>query len=206
MAPPMKKLIKEVETVAIFDFDGTITYRNTTIPYLKFISEKKFFWKFLQKIPQAVAYQFRIIDVDSLNNIIVKHFFKDLSQEFLYQSGQIFADSIVPRLIKKTAMQRLNWHLEQGHYCILATAAYNIYVDYWGKNNGFNQIVSTQIDFDHQGKATGTLRGKSCNGPEKLRRVLECIDNPQKLYAYGDSSGDREILNYATHSYYREFN
>ncbi|WP_028379979.1 hypothetical protein [Legionella cherrii] len=57
--------------------------------------------------------------------------------------------------------------------------------------------------FDHQGKATGKLRGKRFNGQEKLRRVLECINNPKKLYAYGDSNGAQEILSYATHPYYR---
>ncbi|MCW8398017.1 HAD-IB family hydrolase [Legionella sp. PATHC038] len=206
MTPYENNQINHVDTVAIFDFDGTITYKNTTIPFLRFIEEKHFFWKFLPKVPHALAYKLHLIDVDGLNNIIATHFLKDLSQEFLYQSGENFVDSILPQLIKDSAIQRLKWHKERGHHCILATSAYNLYVDYWGKQNGFDHIVSTQIDFDPQGKATGKLRGKSCNGQEKLRRVLECINNPKTLYAYGDSNGDKEILNYATHPYYRRFN
>ncbi|KTC90532.1 hypothetical protein [Fluoribacter dumoffii] len=53
MTPETQNQTDKMQTAAIFDFDGTITYKNTTIPFLKFIDEKHFFWKFLQKAVTA---------------------------------------------------------------------------------------------------------------------------------------------------------
>lgn len=201
----MQKKSSDNEIVAIFDFDGTITQKNTTLPFLKFISGRLFGWKFLTKLPSAIAYQLQIIDVDRLNHTIANSFFKNLSREFLYGNGQNFSKNIIPNLIKKSASERIEWHKKQGHTCVLATSAYNIYVDYWGEQSGFDWIASTKIEFDANGQATGKLQGKSCHGKEKLRRVLELIDKPKVVYAYGDSEGDHDILKFATHSYYRKF-
>ncbi|KTD21413.1 HAD hydrolase, family IB [Legionella lansingensis] len=196
---------KEYETVAVFDFDGTITQKNTTIPFLKFISGNHFGWKFMMKLPSAIAYQLRLIDVDQLNSAIAKTFLKDLSRDFLYKNGEEFANSIIPGLIRHAAFSRLQWHKEQGHHCVLATSAYNVYVDYWACKTGFDAIASTKIEFNTQGRATGRLEGKSCNGKEKLRRVLDLVGSPRVIYAYGDSWGDKELLNHATYPYYRRF-
>jgi phosphatidylglycerophosphatase C len=196
---------KDHETVAVFDFDGTMTQKNTTIPFLRFLWGNHFGWKFVTKLPNAIAYQLRLINVDQLNTAIAHTFLKNLSRDFLYQNGKNFSNLIIPRLLKDSAYSRLTWHQQQGHLCVLATSAYNIYVDYWAKKSGFNAIASTKIEFNMDHRATGYLEGKSCNGKEKLRRVLELVGHPQIVYAYGDSQGDQELLNYATYAYYREF-
>ncbi|KTD19012.1 HAD-IB family hydrolase [Legionella jordanis] len=196
---------RDYKTVAVFDFDGTITHKNSTLPFLKFLSGDEFNWKFLKKIPKAIAYQLRMIDVDQLNTAIAEGFLKNLSRDFLFRNGAEFAELIIPKLIRDSAFSRLNWHKKQGHHCILATSAYNIYVDYWAKTSGFDDIASTKIQFDDNEQATGRLEGKSCNGREKLRRVLELVRHPEIVYAYGDSYGDKELLAYATYPYYRRF-
>ncbi|KTD06864.1 HAD-IB family hydrolase [Legionella jamestowniensis] len=197
--------IKIHDTVAIFDFDGTITQKNTTVPFLKFLWGYYFAWKFMTKLPSAIAYQLQLIDIDQLNSAIAKTFLKNLSRDFLYTTGELFSNRILPGLVKPSAFSRLQWHKEQGHYCILATSAYNIYVDYWARQTGFDDIASTRIEFNESNQATGHLEGKSCNGPEKLRRVLELIPEAKTSYAYGDSTGDKELLEFATYPYYREF-
>ncbi|CEK10176.1 HAD-IB family hydrolase [Legionella hackeliae] len=196
---------KTPEIVAIFDFDGTITQKNTTVPFLKFIWGYYFTWKFIKKLPNAVAYQLQLIDIDQLNGAIAKTFLKNLSREFLYASGEHFSNAIIPKFVKTSAFERLQWHKKQGHHCVLATSAYNVYIDYWAHKTGFDDVVSTKIEFDEFNQATGRVEGKSCNGQEKLRRVLEIIPAAKISYAYGDSSGDKEILNFATYPYYREF-
>ncbi len=202
----MSKKIDDNQTIALFDFDGTITKKSTTIPFLKFISGHSFLLKSLTKLPSLISYHCHFSGLDQLNNIIAYTFFKGLSRENLYQAGEHFSNQIIPSLVRKTALERLKWHQDQGHYCILATAAFNVYIDYWAKNSGFDAIVSTQIHFNSHNVASGTIYGKSCYGAEKLNRVLELIGNePRLIYAYGDSSGDAEMLDYATHMHYRIF-
>ncbi|EHL29365.1 HAD-IB family hydrolase [Legionella drancourtii] len=202
----MQNKIDDFQTIALFDFDGTITTKSTTTPFLKFISGPTFFLKLLPKLPNLVGYQIHLTDLHQLNTSIAQTFFKGLSREFLYEEGEKFSTQIIPSLVKNTAYKRIKWHKEQGHYCILATAAFNIYIDYWAKMNGFDDLVSTKICFNTQGLATGNLDGQSCYGAEKLKRVLELIGTQSRLiYAYGDSSGDKAILDYATYPYYKIF-
>ncbi|STX51009.1 HAD hydrolase, family IB [Legionella busanensis] len=197
---------EKVAAVAIFDFDGTITYKSTTLPFLKFIYKKSFFLKLMAKLPTILAYYSKRINIDQLNQAISTTFFQNLSRDFLYEAGQEFATQIIPTLVKKSAMECIKRHKDQGHYCILATSAYNIYIDYWAKNNGFDDLVSTKIAFNEKGLATGYLDGKSCYGTEKLQQVLNLIGtNTQVIYAYGDSSGDIPLLNYATFAHYQLF-
>lgn len=202
----MTKNIENTQPIAIFDFDGTITKKSTTYFFLKFIYGTSFITKSASQMHSLFLYYCKIIDIDQLNQIIAKSFFKGLSKDYLYHQGKVFSENILPNLIKESAFQQIKWHKNQGHYCILATSAYNIYIDHWSKQNGFDNLVSTKIEFNGEGLATGYLDGKSCYGAEKLKRVIEVIGKePKIIYAYGDSAGDKEILDYATHPHYRTF-
>jgi phosphatidylglycerophosphatase C len=53
---------------------------------------------------------------------------------------------------------------------------------------------------DGDGRCTGRLAGENCRGPEKARRLTELLAGRGALtWAYGDSSGDREMLAMARH-------
>jgi phosphatidylglycerophosphatase C len=46
------------------------------------------------------------------------------------------------------------------------------------------------------GRLTGRMVGANCRGAEKVRRLTTWLDGepPTRLWAYGNSSGDRELL------------
>ena len=195
-----------MQPVAIFDFDGTITRKSTTVPFLKFIYGPLFYKKFAANLPSLLLYYCNLMDIDQLNNLITASFFKKSTREYLFRSGEKFSEKVIPSLVRNGVFQRIKWHKEQGHYCILATSAYNIYIDYWAAAHNFDNCVSTKIAFNQHDEATGLLDGKSCYGKEKLRRVLEIIGTtPRIIYSYGDSEGDKAILEQATYPYYRYF-
>ena len=55
--------------------------------------------------------------------------------------------------------------------------------------------VGTLLDVDSRGGITGRLVGRNCRGPEKVARLREHFGrNVTLAAAYGDSSGDREML------------
>jgi len=47
----------------------------------------------------------------------------------------------------------------------------------------------------------------NCNGKEKVSRIKEAFNlaDFETVYAYGDSSGDKEMLAIATHAHFRPF-
>ncbi|HEU5146872.1 MAG TPA: haloacid dehalogenase-like hydrolase, partial [Chryseosolibacter sp.] len=52
---------------------------------------------------------------------------------------------------------------------------------------------------------TGKILGRNCYGDEKVCRIKEEFDLPsfERIIAYGDSSGDREMLQLANESHYK---
>mgnify|MGYP002412433442 CR=1 FL=1 len=71
---------------------------------------------------------------------------------------------------------------------------------------GFD-LLATQLEIkDH--KLTGCYAGQNCHGEEKVRRIKAVYDLAQfdKIYAYGDTSGDKPMLALAHQSFYKHFN
>ena len=64
---------------------------------------------------------------------------------------------------------------------------------------GVTATIGTKVEVDPGGKLTGRFLTKNCYGPEKVNRLLEIEPDRRKyfLYAYGDSRGDKEILEFA---------
>jgi phosphoserine phosphatase len=56
-------------------------------------------------------------------------------------------------------------------------------------------------------KLSGHLKTKNCYGPEKVRRIREVIDTDEysTIYAYGDTRGDKEMLELANFKFYKHF-
>ena len=54
---------------------------------------------------------------------------------------------------------------------------------------------------------TGKLLGNDCNGLEKVRKIKEIynLSKYEKIYAYGDTDGDKPMLDIADIAFYRKF-
>jgi phosphatidylglycerophosphatase C len=66
-------------------------------------------------------------------------------------------------------------------------------------------VLATRLAVDDDGRCTGALDGANCRGPEKVRRLHAWLDESHGgrrgvvVWAYGDSTGDRELLADADH-------
>ena len=202
-----KKNPAELPVVAAFDFDGTITYRDTLFPFLFYVGGfVKTVGKLLWLSPMLAGYVMGIVSRQETKERVLTSFFQGMSLEKLRDYGKKFVEEKMPRLLKPEALQRLRWHQEQGHRCVLVTASVDAYVEPWAKQAGFDDIISSKIAVDSGSLITGKLAGNNCWGVEKTRR-LEALLGPRDrycLYAYGDSRGDLEMLAFADYTYYRK--
>jgi phosphoserine phosphatase len=57
------------------------------------------------------------------------------------------------------------------------------------------------------GRFAGRYDGSNCHGIEKVRRIRECFDLNEfdRVYAYGDTPGDRPMLTLADEAFYKPF-
>lgn len=193
--------------VAIFDFDNTITDRDILLPFLFFTNgNSKTIFKLIQLTPYFIAFLFKLIDRQQIKEKILSKFFQDWPKEKIISFAQKFIAQKVPQFVKNEAINKLVWHQEQGHYCLLVSANIDILVKEWGKKAGFRHVISSLLEFDSQGFVTGKLNGKNCWGREKKKRIeLFLKDKKTIIYAYGDSRGDKEMLEMADYPFYKCF-
>jgi phosphatidylglycerophosphatase C len=100
---------------------------------------------------------------------------------------------------------RARWHVDQGHRVVIVSASYEQYVQVVADHLGLHGVIATKLEVGLDGRLTGRLDGPNCRAAEKVRRLDEWLVSngltreSVELWAYGDSSGDRELLAAADH-------
>jgi HAD superfamily hydrolase (TIGR01490 family) len=194
--------------VAAFDFDGTLTRRDTLFPFLLHVSGPfEFSIKLISLLPTLTAYALGMMRNDIAKQRVLRRFLSNMLLTEIQQHALSFAALKLPALLRKEAMQRLAWHTQQNHRCIVVSASLENYLKPWANTVGFNDVLGSRLEIQTNGAASGNLLGKNCFGPEKLHR-LEALLGPREgyiLYAYGDSSGDKALLSAADYPFYKSF-
>jgi len=194
--------------VAAFDFDGTLTRRDTLFPFLLHVAGFiKLFNKIIILSPALAAYALRLMRNDVAKNKVLNCFLADMKFAAVQQLALEFAEKKLPLLLRPEAMQRLAWHRQQGHRCVVVSASLELYLRPWAGKVGFDDVLGSRLEELDNGRTSGKLLGENCFGSEKMKR-LESLLGPREgytLYAYGDSRGDKELLSAADYPYYRSF-
>jgi phosphatidylglycerophosphatase C len=200
----MNSLIKPV--VAAFDFDGTLTRRDTLLPFLRYLlGDARVARHALVLSPTLLGYGLGLINNGVAKERVLTHCLAGMQMSTLQQQGERFSTLVLPGLLRNEAIRRLAWHRQQGHRCVAISASLELYVRPWAQSAGFDDVIATQLEVRPDGSVSGKLAGVNCYGHEKVRR-LEALLGPRSgylLYVYGDSRGDRELLSSADYAYYR---
>jgi phosphatidylglycerophosphatase C len=192
--------------LALFDFDGTITSRDTL---LEFIQHSKgrfaFLTGFLLLSPLLVAMKFRLIPNWKVKEWVLKMFFYRTSIESFNLACQEFSRKRLPNLLRRKALDEIVAHKKKGHRVVVVTASAENWIRKWADENEV-ELLATQLETEN-GRLTGKICGRNCHGQEKVERIRKHItlSDYSSIYAYGDSRGDREMLELGTHSYYKPF-
>jgi HAD superfamily hydrolase (TIGR01490 family) len=194
--------------VAAFDFDGTLTSHDTLFPFLLHVAGPlRFSLKLITLLPTLTLYTLGLLRNDIAKVIVLRRFLDNMELPTLQQQALEFAENKLPTLVRSEAMQRLSWHKQQGHRCVVVSASLEIYLQPWASKVGFNDVLSSRLEALDSGRTSGNLLGENCFGPEKMRR-LETLLGPRVgyiLFAYGDSRGDKELLSAADYPFYKSF-
>lgn len=193
-------------TVAAFDFDGTLTYHDTLMPFLRYCrGDLRTLWNLCAASPRFALGLMQGLPRQALKECILTQFFGGELLSHLKNQGAAFAANVLPSHIKPEGLQRLRWHQSQGHRCVLVSATLDVFLVPWAESVGFDHILSSRLVTDGNGIVTGRLVGNNCWGPEKVRRLEELL-GPRAgytLYAYGDSRGDQEMLAFADYPFHK---
>ncbi|RYE83010.1 MAG: HAD-IB family hydrolase, partial [Hyphomicrobiales bacterium] len=85
-------------------------------------------------------------------------------------------------------------------------ASPNILVAPFARGLGADVLIGTQLAFDNMDRVAGGFDGANCRGAEKVRRLKAMFGDDMILTAaYGDTAGDKEMLDMAQEQGYRVF-
>jgi len=202
-----KPITRHKPIVAAFDFDGTLTYRDTLLPFLCFGNNPVHIYaKVGLKLPKLFRFSLGLASRQDAKEAVLA-LLKDMPYDRLCRKGVKFADAPLNKLLNPKAIHRLKWHQGHGHRCILVSANLDVYLHPWAKKMGFHDVITSQCAVSENGLFTGALLGANCWGPEKARRLQELLGprDAYTLYAYGDSKGDKEMLALADFPCFRTF-
>ncbi|MDY8135845.1 HAD family hydrolase [Aquimarina sp. 2201CG5-10] len=192
--------------IAFFDFDGTITKKDSFLDFVKFThGKRKLQLGLLLYSIHILFYKLNWFPGQRMKELFLKHYYKGLSKNKFKQLGVDYCNRQLPNIIHAKALKRIQWHKEQKHKVVVITASLSQWIQPWCDDLDID-LISTEAEII-DGKVTGKLNGKNCNGPEKVSRIKETFDfkSITYSYAYGNSSGDKELLAIANEKFYQYF-
>lgn len=193
--------------LAVFDFDGTITHKDSFLEFMKFYrGHIKFYLGFGILSPIMGLFFFKILPNWKAKEAALKYFFKGESLEFFNRRCEDFSREVLPSMIKDSALEAIEAHRKNGDTIIVVSASAENWLSNWCRKYDL-ELIATKLEIQ-DGKITGKLSGRNCYGDEKECRLRAHVnlDQYQEIYVYGDSSGDKALLKLATHPFYRHFN
>jgi phosphatidylglycerophosphatase C len=188
--------------VAAFDFDGTITQRDTLLGYLLAVAGRSRTLAAATRHSIAMARGLRDdFARDAAKEQVVGRVVRGRSLEDLDEAGRDYADRLPPRF-RPDVVERIAWHRDQGHELVIVSASLVHYLRPVASELGFDDVIGVELEFDADRGATGRLARPNVRGQQKAVRLQEWFaDRPAtELWAYGNSSGDEELLAMADHA------
>ena len=195
-------------TIHAFDFDGTLTRRDTLIEFIRYVKgNKEFLIGFLKHLHLLIMMKLGIMPNWKTKRIFFQYFFGGMTLEKFNEYCEKFAKEKAS-LLRKKGMVAVNKAVMDGDQVVIISASIENWVEPFFRfqvSKPIN-IIGTKIQVV-DGKLTGRFLTKNCYGEEKVRRLLEQYPDRKeyKLVAYGDSRGDHALLDFADEGHYREF-
>ena len=183
--------------VVVFDFDGTLTKKDTFLEFIKFVFGKRAFCiGFFIHSPLLLLMKLGLYPNSKTKQQVFSWYFKGMSYDKFAKLGDKFADVIVKNEETFNILQK---HKSEESEIYVISASIEEWVRPFCFRAGIMNILATQVGVDSQGTLTGKFTTSNCYGKEKVHRLLEVEPDREEyyLYAYGDSKGDKDIILFA---------
>ncbi len=192
--------------VVAFDFDGTLTIKDSFTAFLKWrAGPVRYAWGLVKLAPAALAYLVHR-DRGRIKAKAVGEFLRGVPHDVLEAEARTFAETHARKLLRPDAVAAWKRWRNDGVRLVIVTASPEMVVGPFGRGLGADMVLGTQLSYDAENRVLGAFSGPNCRGPEKIVRLKEIFGPDFTLKAaYGDTSGDTEMLAMAEIAGYRVF-
>jgi phosphatidylglycerophosphatase C len=183
--------------VAAFDVDGTLTVRDCVKPFLLRVGGWPAISRSLLRKPVATFGAAARRDRDRIKELVVGGVLRGHKVAQVEAIGEEFAQQVEADWLRADTLGRLRWHQRAGHRIVLVSASLSPYLRPLGRRLGVDDVLCAEPLRDGDEFADG-LQGANCRAEEKVRRLDAWLRDQHladaRVWAYGDSEGDRELL------------
>jgi phosphatidylglycerophosphatase C len=191
--------------VAAFDFDGTLSVRDTLVPFLVGLAGRRAMASLLGG-SGAELVRGRGRSRDAAKTIVLRRVMTGRPAVDVAAAGTRYAARLLPGL-RPDGLERVRWHQQRGDRVVLVSASLGVYLRPLADELGLDGVEAVELVVDADGLLTGAMTGPNCRGPEKVVRLDGWLAGAGldrssiELWAYGDSTGDDELLAAADHAH-----
>lgn len=216
-----------MKRVFAFDFDGTITTKDTLFAFIRYAkgSFALYFGLFIFS-PLLILMRLHAYSGGKVKQRLLTYFFKGMTIEHFDNICERFAKDN-KQLLRPAAIAKMEEAIGDGITVLIVSAS----IENWVRPffNGLPIVfLCTEIEVE-EGRLTGKFATPNCYGAEKVRRIeaielnlltsVHCYEAEEasrfeeafpniygyELTAFGDSRGDKEMIEYADKGYYKPF-
>jgi phosphatidylglycerophosphatase C len=190
--------------LALFDFDGTITDRETMPDFmLAAVRPARLAVGKIVFLPLVLGYKLGMVSGSVVRAAICRFGFWRIPSAELEQCGAAFSRDFLSAVLRPEAMERIAWHKERGDRVVVVSGGLDLYLRHWAQAHGLELLCSSLEQ--KAGRFTGRYHGAQCVRGEKVRRVRAAFPPERfgKVFAYGDTPEDHDLLAIAHEAYYR---
>lgn len=187
-----------------FDFDGTLTTRDTLLAFIRYArGDRRFVLGMLRYAPLLVLMKLGLYANWKVKQKVFNHFFGGMTMTDFDALCQRFAVGN-RQLLRPKGVETMRKALADGARVIVVSAS----IDNWVRPffSEEVEVMGTQVEVS-DGRLTGRFLTRNCYGAEKVSRISERYPHRSEyeLTAFGDSRGDKELLEYADEGHYKPF-
>ena len=201
--------------VYTFDFDGTLTTRDTLLLFIRFVCGRwGFVAVFLRYAPFLVLMKLKLYPNWRVKQKVFARCFGGMTIETFNDYCRSFARKYGSCVLRPEGLTTLRKALDEGATVMIVSAS----IDNWVRpffddilttlsNPTAFVVLGTEVEAI-DGRLTGQFKSRNCYGAEKVRRLSAQLPAQREdcyIVAFGDSRGDKEMLQYADEAHYKPF-
>lgn len=190
--------------LCLFDFDGTLTSKDSLVDIANFYSGK---WKtkrsLAQLSPKLIWNKNKAKNGNSvLKERFLKIHFGHLTYSEFQQIGENYANKRLKEILLDKGMEELKNQLAFGSRVIIVSASFQEWFGPYFKEYDL-EIISSKLNFTN-----GLTIEMNCNGIEKVKQIKSYLDLSvyNEIFVYGNSKGDFPMMELGTKTFYKPFN
>lgn len=201
--------------VAAFDFDGTVSRRDTLVPFLVRVSGRRRFAAASTRLGLSGARgaagaggraRVDLRDRDLVKERLLAALFAGRWERDLRRAGELYARDLLSDQLRPEVLGRIDQHRAAGHEVLFVSASLVYYLEPLADLLDVDAVLAVEPEVV-DGRLTGALARPNVRAEQKALRLREWLDQPEEgplrgveLWAYGNSSGDHALLGLADHA------